>query len=387
MSIESVTKELEQGLAEVPMIDVHTHLVGGRLGARGLHDVLLYHMVVSDLYSAGCPDGQRLSQYPLWPSVEEAHARIQSALPYLNSIRNTSTFWAVRILLNDLHGWTEEITARNWRKLDERIRERADDRAWHHSLLDRSNIRRTGTELARRENGADDDRLQYALEWGFFTRCQWGEFDTALYELERCWGRSPESPAPIGAGGRQRPDREIRTIDDVHEAIAHYVNSIPYRRILSTATHISTDIAFRSVTDAELESALARRDHAGAIERDVYASYINEAFLTALETRGDAIVYQFSLGAEPLPFETGSRLSQATIAHLATMIQAAPSPSLPVFPREPACQSIALHAGSRATELQSGRLLVAQLLPEHDCPRLSRTARDASGEQTGRLLL
>ena len=32
------------------------------------------------------------------------------------------------------------------------------------------------------------------------------------------------------------------------------------------------------------------------------------------------IVFQFSLGAEPLPYETGSRLSQQTIAQLADMI-------------------------------------------------------------------
>ena len=48
---------------------------------------------------------------------------------------------------------------------------------------------------------------QYALEWGFFTRSQWGEFDTALYELERCWGKSPESPAPIGVGARPATER------------------------------------------------------------------------------------------------------------------------------------------------------------------------------------
>ena len=47
------TAELEAALAEVPVLDIHTHLVGGKLGARGLHDVLLYHMVVSDLYAAG----------------------------------------------------------------------------------------------------------------------------------------------------------------------------------------------------------------------------------------------------------------------------------------------------------------------------------------------
>lgn len=33
--------ELEQALAELPVLDAHTHLVGGKLGARGLHDVLL----------------------------------------------------------------------------------------------------------------------------------------------------------------------------------------------------------------------------------------------------------------------------------------------------------------------------------------------------------
>ena len=47
------------------------------------------------------------------------------------------------------YGWDQPITAENWRKLDSAIRERADDRAWAHSLLDRANIRRTGTELAR----------------------------------------------------------------------------------------------------------------------------------------------------------------------------------------------------------------------------------------------
>src|SRR5438876_5061632 len=94
-------QDLEAGLAEVPVLDIHTHLVGGRLGARGLHDVLLYHMVVSDLYSAGCPSGARLTQYPDWPSEAEAKARIEEALPFLPAIQNTSGFWAVRIILRD----------------------------------------------------------------------------------------------------------------------------------------------------------------------------------------------------------------------------------------------------------------------------------------------
>src|SRR4051794_30703245 len=161
---------LEAALAGVPLIDVHTHLVGGALGASGLHDVLLYHMAVSDLYAAGCPSGARLTEYPGRPTVAEAHVRLAEAVPFLPAVRNTSTSWGVRIILTDLYGWSGPVTADNWRDLDALIRERAEDRGWSHSVLDRAGINRTGTEIARRGRGEDDERLQYALEWGFFTR-------------------------------------------------------------------------------------------------------------------------------------------------------------------------------------------------------------------------
>ena len=325
-----IVLDMEEALATLPVIDMHTHLVGGRLGARGLHDVLLYHFVVSDLYGAGCPSGARLSQYPEWPTTEEAHFRIQEALPYLEHIRNTTPAWGVRIILRDLYDWHEPVTADNWRRLDAIIRERADDRAWHHSILDGLNIKRTGTELARRWSDADDDRLQYCVEWGMFTRCQWGEYDTALYELERTWGRQPESPAPIG-GDRPPTERTIATLSDVHEAIAHYVGVIPYDRVLATATHMSTDLDYTPVSVADMEAALSRRAIAGPRERDVYASYIQELFLTELAKTGKKHVFQFSFAAEPLPFETGSRIRQETLGQLAAMIARHPRVHFQVF--------------------------------------------------------
>src|SRR5881397_2162834 len=89
-------RDLESALSELPAIDIHTHLVGSRLGARGLHDILLYHMVISDLYAAGCPNGARLTQFPEWPATEEAHAPIEQALTFLPPIRNTSSFGGVK---------------------------------------------------------------------------------------------------------------------------------------------------------------------------------------------------------------------------------------------------------------------------------------------------
>src|SRR5207253_1923734 len=93
-----------------------------------------------------------------------------------------------------------------------------------------------------------------------------------------------------------------------------------YDRVISTATGVSTDIDYRLPSDDEMTQALARRDVAGVADRDIYAAYIGEAFLTELEKRGDRILFQFSLGAEPLPYETGSRLSQRTIGQLAEMV-------------------------------------------------------------------
>ncbi len=320
MSTKTSVDTLESALAGVPILDVHTHLCGAHLAARGLHDILLYHMVVSDLYAAGCPSGARLTQFPGWATREEAEQRITEALPYLGFIRNTSCYWGVRIILRDLYAWTDPVTADNWRRLDAMIRERADDRAWQREVLRFVNIQRTCAEYCRRGEGEADDVLQYSLEWGMFMRCQWGEFDTALYDLERTWGRPPEAPLSIGGGARPATDRTLRTLDDVHAAITHYVASIPYDRVISTATGISTDIDYRVPSDLEMEAALKRRGQAGPVERDIYAAYIGEKFLAELEKRGREIVFQFSLGAEPLPFETSSRISQKTLAQVAEMV-------------------------------------------------------------------
>ncbi|HTQ11904.1 MAG TPA: hypothetical protein VMI31_17720 [Fimbriimonadaceae bacterium] len=304
--------DIEQALAEIPVLDAHTHLVSGKLGARGLHDILLYHMVISDLYAAGCPSGNRLTEFPGWPEKAECHARIQEALPYLDRACNTSGMWGVRTILADLYDWHEPITEDNWRRLDDSVRERADDRAFHHSVLDRMKVGRTCAEYARRGEGTDDDRLQYSMEWGMFMRTQWGEFDTPLYDLERTWGRQPESPAPVKAV-REPTDRTIHSLDEVHAAIRHYVSAIPYGNLISTAMGLSTDIDYTVPTDDQMAEAIRNRAGAGPRERDIYAAYIGEHFFTELEKHGHEIVFQFSTGAEPLPFETASRLSQKTI--------------------------------------------------------------------------
>jgi hypothetical protein len=154
---------MEEPLPTLPILDIHTHLVGGRLDARGLHDMLLYHMAASDLCAVGSPTGMRLKRLPSFYADEEAHVRIREALSFLSHVQTTSSPWAVRIVFSDLYRCKELLMADSWHRLDALICGSADDRASHHSVLDHLNIGRTGLELARRGASEDDDRVQYAL--------------------------------------------------------------------------------------------------------------------------------------------------------------------------------------------------------------------------------
>jgi glucuronate isomerase len=311
---------LEEGLAGLPVLDVHTHLDAAHLPARGLHDILLYHMVISDLTSAGCPTSARLSADP---DGAEAEARLREALPYLPYIQNTSCFWMVRIILRDLYGWTDPILPDNWRRLDGAIRERAHDTAWPRQILRQAGIRRACTQLWHRRDGSADDILQYAMERLFFLLFEWdSRNDHPLYDLESVWN-APGAylPAPILMGEQRPPNvSRICTVNDVHAAIHDYVASIPRDAVVSTSQHISTDVTYRPVTEAEMQSALDRRQKATPADRDVFASYLLEALLEELERQAADMVHQFCIGAEPLPFETGSKLRQETVFELAAVV-------------------------------------------------------------------
>jgi len=313
---------LSRQIGEIEAIDAHTHINSSHMAARGLHDVMLYHMVISELYAAGCPSGQRLSEDP---DDDEAAGRIEEAIPLLEHIRNTSCYWLMRTILADLYGWKERITLSNWRELDTRIRTRSADPAWPREILRRAHVGKLCTELPLRGDGSNDDILFYSLEWAFFMRNQWGVFDAPLYELEHAWQfDKPVRPLPVTISKREPVRRRIATVADVREAMAHYCRAIPYDRIASTAHHVSTDMHYSLATDEQMQKALDRRDNAGPAERDVYASYLFEHLLLELEKEHSDIAFQFSLGAEPLPFETASRLRQATIRELAETISRHP---------------------------------------------------------------
>ena len=69
-----------------------------------------------------------------------------------------------------------------------------------------------------------------------------------------------------------------------------------------------------------MQQALDNRASAGVWERDTYASYLLELFLTEVERHNKGGVVQIALGAEPLPFESGSKLRGDTLFDLAAVV-------------------------------------------------------------------
>jgi len=109
-------------------------------------------------------------------------------------------------------------------------------------------------------------------------------------------------------------------VEAVDSTIADYVDKLASTGSRATATHISTDIDLVAVSEEQFAASLANRLKAGPEDRSVYASYITERLLGEMEARCPDIIFQFSCGAEPLPFETSSRLSQETIGQIGEII-------------------------------------------------------------------
>jgi len=71
-------------------VKIHRYLlIAVRVMACGLDDILRYHMVNSELYSASSPFGERVSENR---DEEEVKKRISAAIPFLNKKTNISLY-------------------------------------------------------------------------------------------------------------------------------------------------------------------------------------------------------------------------------------------------------------------------------------------------------
>ncbi len=138
MNEERALTLLRSALAEIPAIDVHSHLNPRALAARSLGDLLFYHFVTTELLAAGAPPESLSRELP-------AEERLERCLPYFPFIANTSTWWCIRQIMSDLYDIDFSILDRHRLRAgwDAVARHRGDNRWPQQVLVKRARIHMT----------------------------------------------------------------------------------------------------------------------------------------------------------------------------------------------------------------------------------------------------
>ncbi|OQA54461.1 MAG: glucuronate isomerase [Candidatus Atribacteria bacterium ADurb.Bin276] len=128
-------ENLLHSIKELPIFDVHSHISIDQPQCRDLSDILFYHFMRRELYSAGLKDDNYLvSNTPF----EE---RIGEFFKYKPLVENTTTFWCIKKILNDIYHVTDgDIRPDNWKDLQQQIIQKGRDFSYPKSILNRMNV-------------------------------------------------------------------------------------------------------------------------------------------------------------------------------------------------------------------------------------------------------
>ncbi len=148
---------LESVVAQVPAIDIHTHIRPRAPSADDLGDVLFYHYIVAELAASGV-ERERIER------AVSAADRIVLFTAEQHRISNTVTSWCLRRVLSALGMDAEaELTVDALTALDRHFREHSTSPGWTGELLrDRHKIRRTFLTLNINDDLPEFDRTLFA---------------------------------------------------------------------------------------------------------------------------------------------------------------------------------------------------------------------------------
>lgn len=120
--------EIYRSIEKLEVFDIHNHLNPQALSLSNYEDVVFYHYIKTELASAGMS----------YKYLEEFKGieKLKIALPYMKYLRNTSTFWSLIKILNDLYGFEdEEINEKNWKKIIDLLESKKNNETWAKNIL------------------------------------------------------------------------------------------------------------------------------------------------------------------------------------------------------------------------------------------------------------
>lgn len=128
MTFKRIFDELYPFVEKSHVVDVHNHLNPNSLSLRNYEDVIFYHYIVTELASSGMP----FKHLKELKGIE----RIKSALNYMKFLRNTSTYWTLIKILNDIYGFDgSTINEHSFVKVVNLLEQKRGDEVWAKNII------------------------------------------------------------------------------------------------------------------------------------------------------------------------------------------------------------------------------------------------------------
>ncbi len=127
-----IFRELLAEIDEIAAVDIHSHIRASSPAAADLSDIALYHYIKTELESAGVD--------PSLLEMENAKKRVLEAVKQMPSIANTTTYWCLNQIVQDLYGTGESLHKSDVEALWTRVEQSANDPGWVERVLDQANV-------------------------------------------------------------------------------------------------------------------------------------------------------------------------------------------------------------------------------------------------------
>jgi len=254
------------------IIDIHTHIDPAHPTARGPWEILLYHYVTTELRSAGVPAD-------LLSEERDMEEKVVGVVPYLQLIKNTTTYWCLSRILKDLYGFEEELKETNYPALRERIVEEMDNSGRAEFVLrKRGRMRRTFLTFDYAREPPEHD----------------GSLFIGALRIEPLIGRlSPSSVKNLV----RATSSNIESLDDFDESLARLFKK--FRGCAAvTASFLPSEIFIKPdrVEAERVFKELVKGSEPTPVERRTLTSYALQSVLRSMVD--EDVTFQMMLGVE-----------------------------------------------------------------------------------------
>ncbi len=273
--------ELHQALCEMPVLDIHTHLHRDRMAARGLHEVVFYHMQMYVMRGAGVTESK------MWPE----QPCIEAGLPFDEwvdawpKVRHTGFGWILRTILRDLYEFDEPVTPESLERLRASFEAKTSRDDWPRQVIEKAKVARITScmlDVKPLEPGDWDPNIRFTVEdMPLAGKCDYRPWSENLRTLGEVLGR------------------DVTTVARLREAVRKYYDPYDWTGKNALVAWVGSEADFTPVPDAELDRIVARSAAGEALplaERQrIEAAYIRAIAAVANE---NTRVFQFCYGTQ-----------------------------------------------------------------------------------------